>query len=108
MEWTDKKNRIAVTALHKRGIKRALTFELLNPLNITCVFVYLTVKLFLDMGGVSDHKRSGWPRKDCTPQVIEAVRSRINQNPVRKQKNYGLGNGYCTNINIKGKPGKVK
>ena len=55
-------------------------------LNITRVFLYCTVKLFLDMGGVSDRKRSGQPCVVSTPQVINAVRSRINRNPVRKQK----------------------
>ena len=50
------------------------------------VFVYRTVKkLFLDTGEVSDHKRSGQPRVVHTPQVINAVRSRINKNLVRKQ-----------------------
>ena len=37
-------------------------------------------------GGVSGRKRFGWPRVVCTPQVINAVRSRINQNSVQKQK----------------------
>ena len=84
MEWTDKENCIAVIALHKFGIERACIFELLKPLNITLVYVYPTVKLFLDMGGVSDRKKSGRPSVVRTPQVINAVRSRINQNPVRK------------------------
>ena len=53
--------------------------------------MYRTVKLFLDMLGVSDHKRSSWPRVVHTPQVIKAVRSRINRN----QKNHGLENGFC-------------
>ena len=48
------------------------------------VFVYRTVKLFLNMGGVTDHKISGWPRMVCTPQVINAVRSRINRNIIHK------------------------
>jgi hypothetical protein len=50
------------------------------------VFVYHTVKLFLDTRGVSDCKRSGQPCVVHTPQVINAVNSRINQNPVQKQK----------------------
>lgn len=86
MEWTDKENRVAVVALHKCGIERARIFELLKPLNITRVFAYRTVKLFLDTGGVSDRKRSGRPRVSRTPQVINAVRSRIKGNPVQKQK----------------------
>ena len=59
------------------------------------VFVNRTIKLFLDMGGVSDHKRSGWPYMVHMPQVINAVRPRININPVKKQKNHGSANGYC-------------
>ena len=54
--------------------------------------MYRTVKSFMDTGGVSGRKWSGWPHADCTPQVIKAVRSRINQNPVQIKKNHGLGN----------------
>ena len=82
MEWTDKENYTAVLDLHKCGVERAYIFELLKLLDITHVFVYHTVKLFLDTGGVSDHKRSSWPCVVHTPQVSNAVRSRINQNPV--------------------------
>jgi hypothetical protein len=38
------------------------------------------------MGGVSGHKRSDQPRVVRTPQVINAVRSIINRNSVRKQE----------------------
>ena len=80
MERTDKENHIAVNALHKCEIERAPIFEL-------CVFFeYCTVQLFLDTRGVSDRKRSDWPRMVHKSQVINAVRSRINQNPVQKQK----------------------
>ena len=48
------------------------------------VFVYHTVKLFLDTG--SHRKRSSWPHVIHMPQVINAVSSRINQNSVQKQK----------------------
>ena len=48
--------------------------------------MYRTVKLFLNMGGVSGHKRSDQPRVVRTPQVINAVRSIINRNSVRKQE----------------------
>jgi hypothetical protein len=86
MEWTDKENHIAVITLHKCRVEGAHIFQLLKQLNIMCVFVCHTVKLFLDVGGVSDHKRSGWPCMIHMPQVINTVRSRINQNPVQKQK----------------------
>jgi hypothetical protein len=59
IEWTD---RVAVISLHKCGKERARIFELLKPLNIMHVFEYRTVKLFLDAGGLSDHKRSSQPR----------------------------------------------
>ena len=48
--------------------------------------VYRTVKLFLDMRAVSDRNKSGQPRVVQMSQVIKAVKSRINQNPVQKQK----------------------
>jgi hypothetical protein len=38
------------------------------------------------MGGVGDHKRFGRPPLVHMPQVIKAVWSRIDQNPVPKQK----------------------
>ena len=47
MEWIGKDNRIAIIDFHKCGIERARIFELAKSLNITLVFVYRTVKLFL-------------------------------------------------------------
>jgi hypothetical protein len=82
----EKENRVAVIVLHKCGIERARIFELLKPLTIMRVFVYRTVKLFLDTGGLNDRKRFGWPRMVHMLQVINVVRPRINQNPVRKQR----------------------
>jgi hypothetical protein len=64
---------------------RKSIFDLLKPLNIKNVFVYCTVQLFLDTR-VTDCKRSGQPRVVRTSQVINPVRSIINQNPVQKQK----------------------
>ena len=58
------------------------------------VFVYRTFKLFLDTGEVSDHKRSAQYCVVSMPQVIKAVRSRINQNSVQTQRNHGLGIWY--------------
>ena len=86
IKWTDRKNCIAVITLDKCRIERAYIFELPKSLNIMRVFVYLTIKLFLTMGGGSDRKRSSQLRLVRTPQVIKAVRLRINQNPVQKQK----------------------
>ena len=44
--------------------------------------------MFLDTGRVDlgYRKKSGRPRMVGTPQVINAVRSKIKRNPVRKQK----------------------
>jgi hypothetical protein len=42
--------------------------------------------LFLDTGEVSDRKRSYQPCMVLMSPVINTVRSRINQNPVQKQK----------------------
>ena len=97
------------------------------------VFVYRTVKLFLDTEGVSDYKRSGWPWVFRTLQVINAVRSRINQNPVWKKKkimaqemdiasrtmnhitkqNFGIGafkrqTGQCLTVALKENRKKIK
>ena len=47
--------------------------------------MHRTVKLFLDTEGVSDSKRSGRSRVIRTPQVINAVRSRIKRSSVQKQ-----------------------
>ena len=91
MEWTDKENCIAAIALHKCGKERAHTFELLKLFNITHVFVYCSV--FLDTGEVSNHKRSSWPSTVHKPQVINAELTEILSE--NKQKNHGLGNGYC-------------
>ena len=82
MEWTDKENHIAVFALHKCEIEKAHIFLVTKTAEYYAWFVYRTVKLFLDTGGVSNHKRSSWPRLVHTSQVINTVRSRINRNPV--------------------------
>lgn len=86
MEWSNIENRIAVIALYKCGIERGRIFDLLKLLKIKRDFVYRTVKLFVDTGGVYDRKKSGRPRTVRTPEAIGAVRSRINRKPVRKQK----------------------
>ena len=56
MERTDKEKHFTVIALQKYRIERARIFQLLKLLNITRVFVYHIVKLFMDMGGVSERK----------------------------------------------------
>lgn len=86
MEWSNIENRVAIIALHKCGIERGRIFDLLKPLKIKRDFVYRTVKLFVDTGGVYDRKKSGRPRTVRTPEAIGAVRSRIARKPVRKRK----------------------
>ena len=70
MEWAEKENHVVVIALHKCGTESARVFYFLKPLNIMRVFLYRTVKLFLDTGRVSDRKRSRRPRVVCTPQTV--------------------------------------
>lgn len=86
MEWSTKENRIAVIALHKCGMEKKKIFNTLKPLKINLRFVYRAIKLFEDTGDINDHERSGRPRIVRTPRAIAAVRSRLNRNPVRKQK----------------------
>ena len=87
MEWTDKENRIAVIALHKCSSY----FWVTKIIKYCSCFVYCMVKLFLYTGGVSDRKRSGQPRVVFMPQINKAVSSRINWNPIWKQKKSWLG-----------------
>jgi hypothetical protein len=49
---TNKEDCIAFIALHKCGKERVHIFEKLKPLNIKHVFIYHTVKLFLNKEGV--------------------------------------------------------
>lgn len=86
MEWGQKEDRVAVIALHKCGHSASTIFKLLQKLGISRSFVFRTIKRWKDVQSVDDSKRSGRPRSVCTPAAIQRVRSRINRNPVRKQK----------------------
>lgn len=86
MEWGDIENRVVVVGLHKCNMEKGEIFRILRPLGITRNFVYRTVKLFEDTGGVRDRQRSGRPRTVRTPSAIKAVQSRIRRKPLRKQK----------------------
>ena len=44
-----------------------------------CVYVYHTLKLILDMGGVSDHKRFGQPRMFRMPQFITLLGQKLTE-----------------------------
>jgi len=61
-------------------------FGLLRPLKMSERFVYRTIERYRSTGDVVDRVRSGRPRSVRTKMAIEAVRSRINRNPLRKQK----------------------
>lgn len=67
-------------------MERGDIFRTLRPLGVTRNFVYRTVKLFEDTGGIIDRPKSGRPREVRTPQAIKAVKMRINRKPLRKQK----------------------
>lgn len=86
MEWEDYHTRIAIIGLFKSGKSAAQIFALLRPLKMSERFVYRTIKRYSDTGDVVDRFRSGRPRSVRTKKAIEAVRSRINRNPLRKQK----------------------
>lgn len=87
MEWEDYHTRIAIIGLFKSGKSAAQIFALLRPLKMSERFVYRTIKRYSDIGDVVDRFRSGRPRSVRTKKAIEAGRSRINRNPLRKQKN---------------------
>lgn len=86
MEWGDIENRVVVIGLHKCKMQKGEIFRTLQPLGITRCFVYRTIKLFEDTGGVRDRQRSGRPRTVRTPEAIKAVQARIRRKPLRKQK----------------------
>lgn len=86
MEWGSIENRVVIIGLQKCGYEKGEIFRMLRPLKITRNFVYRTVKLFEDTGGIVDRPKSGRPRTVRTPQAIKAVENRIRRNPHRKQK----------------------
>jgi len=77
MEWSVYHNRIRVVGQ---------IFSLLKPLGISSKFVCRTAKRYTDTGDVVDCLRSGRPRTVRGKTIIEAMRSRIQKNPLRKQK----------------------
>lgn len=86
MEWSDYHSRVTIVGLHKVGKTAKQIYTLLHTLKINEWFVYCTLERFRLTGDVVDRAREGRPRTVRTKKVMEAVRSRVNQNPCRKQK----------------------
>lgn len=86
MEWGDREMRIAVVALHKCDMKPGGIFETLKKLGVCRRFVYRTIKLYNETNDVKDRKRSGRPRTVREPNAINAVKIRIDRNPLCKQE----------------------
>ena len=74
-----------VIALYKGEIERARIFELLKPLNIMCVFVYRTVKMFLETGGVSGRPRVVRRPPELTEILSENKRSWLGKWILRRE-----------------------
>lgn len=85
MDWSENHTRITVIGLHKVGKNGKQIFSILKSLNISQKFVYRTIQRFNETGDVLDRPRTGRPRTARSKQIVEAVRSRIRRNPIRKQ-----------------------
>nr|AEO90418.1 putative MhmaT1 transposase [Misgolas hubbardi] len=85
MEWSAYENRVAVIALHKVGKSSSEIFNLLQQLQISRMFVYRTIKRFVESGNSYDLPRKGRSSTVRTARVVKAVASRIRRNPVRSQ-----------------------
>ncbi len=86
MEWSDYHVRVTVIGLHKAGKGAGEIYKLLRPLKITERFVYRTLDRYRKTGDVVDMPRAGRTRSVRTKKAVEAVRSRINRKPCRRQK----------------------
>lgn len=86
MEWGSIENRVVIIGLLKCGKERGEIFRILRPLKVTRCFVYRTVDLFEETGGIIDRPKSGRPRSVRTPAAVKAVKMRIQRKPLRKQK----------------------
>ncbi len=86
MEWGVYQNRIAVIALHKVGMEPSTIFKTLKKLDISRIFVYRTIKRYVEDSLTNDRPRFGRPRSVRTPKLIKAVKARIDRRPIRKQK----------------------
>ncbi len=91
MEWTDYHVCMMIIGLMKAGKNAKQIHTLLKPLKLSECFVYRVLALYNDTGDIVDWSKSGWPRTTRTKKVAEAVRARINQNPVRWQKTIANG-----------------
>lgn len=86
MEWNDYHTRVTVIGLFKARKTAKQIVTLLAPLKVGERFVYRTIQRYTTTGDVVDRSRPGRPRSVRVKKTIEAVRSRINRNALRKQK----------------------
>lgn len=86
MEWSEYHNRVTIIGLHKAGKSVNEIRALLKPLKIGERLIYRTISRYGETGDVCDRQRSGRTRTVRTKKAIEAVRSRVNRKPLRKQK----------------------
>lgn len=86
MESSKEEKRIAVVALHKAGKSNSFICKLLKNLGINRMFVWRTIKRYMDTLSVKDKPRPGRPRSVRTKNAVRAVAARIRRNPLRKQK----------------------
>jgi transposase len=82
MEWSFKKNRVAVIALHKCGKSDTQISKPLKPLKMSRNFVYRAIKRYKELWGVEDRARSGCLKSVRAEAAIKTVRERIHRNPL--------------------------
>ena len=80
MEWGFKGNRVAVTALDKRGKSYYRIFKLLKQLKISRNFVYRAIKRYKGLWCVEDKARSGSLKSVRAEAAIKTVQERIRRN----------------------------
>ena len=61
----------------KSGVTRGDIFRQLKQLKVTRVYVYRTIKRFMDTGSNENRKKTGRKRTVRTPETIKIVRERI-------------------------------
>jgi transposase len=86
MKWGVKENRVAVIVLHKCGKSDSQIFKLLKPFKISRNFIYRAIKRYKELWGVEDKAQSRSLKSVRTEAAMKAVRERIRQNPLWKQK----------------------
>lgn len=86
IQWEDYHTYVFIIGLYKSEKFTSQIIALLWPLEMSKRFIYCTIECYRDTGDV-ERIRSGRPRFVwTTKKAVEALRSRINRNPLRKQK----------------------